>query len=76
MQIPKKQKTFFYGIVCLLVSMVSSGQVTETYTIQTSNFDASHTTNTNSNYFAGAYNNNGSEIGTVSYTHLTLPTKA
>ena len=64
MQIPKKQKTFFYGIVCLLVSMVSSGQVTETYTIQTSNFDASHTTNTNSNYFAGAYNNNGSEIGT------------
>ena len=64
MQIPRKQKTFFYGIVCLLLSMVSSGQVTETYTIQTSNFDASHTTNTNSNYFAGAYNNNGSEIGT------------
>ncbi len=49
-------------VSCL--SMVSSGQVTETYTIQTSNFDASHTTNTNSDYFAGAYNNNGSEIGT------------
>ena len=60
---PQKAKNLFLWY-CLLLSMVSSGQVTETYTIQTSNFDASHTTNTNSNYFAGAYNNNGSEIGT------------
>ena len=62
-QIPRKQKPSLYGIISFLFSTLSFGQVTETYTIQTGNFDATHTTNTNSNYFAGAYDNTGSEIG-------------
>ena len=49
-QIPRKQKPCLYGIISFLFSTLSFGQVTETYTIQTGNFDATHTTNTNSNY--------------------------
>ncbi|NMH26684.1 beta strand repeat-containing protein, partial [Flavobacterium silvaticum] len=37
---------------------------TVNYTMQTGNFNATQTVNTNGSYFAGAFNNNGTEIGT------------
>jgi len=57
--------TLMKGLMILVFGMigeVSWGQVT--YTLQTGNFTTnSLTANTNSNYFAGSYNNSSSEVG-------------
>ncbi len=39
------------------------GQVTENYPVQTSNFNATNTINTNSEYFAGIFDNTPTELG-------------
>lgn len=52
-------------LLCLLISFYGAkAQITLDYTTQTGAFNATHTTNTGGSYFAGAYNNSGTEIGT------------
>lgn len=52
-------------ILLSLVTLVCLGlySQTVTYTIQTGNFNSTSTIHTNANYFAGAYNNNATEVG-------------
>lgn len=62
-----KKRRMFFGIVASLFTSYSFGQVTESYTMQTSNFNTQHTINTSTNYGAGAGNNGSSEINTYAY---------
>lgn len=56
-------KRFLLSVV-ICMGFVSYGQISMDYTMQTGNFNSTQTTNTNSSYFAGAFNTNSTEIGT------------
>lgn len=56
-----RKQYFLIYLLFFQVTFMAYSQ--ETYVMQTGNFNSTHTTNTDSNYFAGTYNNGGSELG-------------
>jgi autotransporter-associated beta strand protein len=57
----KKYFLYIFCVYCIL--FIQNVKAQETYLTQTTNLNATHTINTNSNYFAGNFNN-GIELGT------------
>lgn len=55
-------RLFILVLICVWSHLVE-GQNTVAYTMQTANFNQVHTLNTNSNYFAGHFDNGASELG-------------
>ena len=54
-------KTLFIALIMCFISVSINAQ--DIYTTQTGNFNTIKTENTNGDYFAGAYNNTGTEVG-------------